>query len=67
MFPLWLAIVIIFYFSSGYWLWKLINIFYYCDYVTITQYHCIRIGQQKNKRMIYHQNYDLIEKSVIIF
>ena len=36
MFPLWLAIVIIFYFLSGYWLWKLINIFYYCDYVTIT-------------------------------
>ena len=29
MFPLWLAIVIIFCFLSGYWLWKLINIFYY--------------------------------------
>ena len=28
MFPLWLATVIIFYFLSGYWLWKLINIFY---------------------------------------
>jgi len=28
MFPLWLIIVIIFYFLSGYWLWKLINIFY---------------------------------------
>ena len=36
MFPLWLAIVIIFYFLSGYLLWKLINTFYYCDYVTIT-------------------------------
>ena len=36
MLPLWLAIVIIFYFLSGYWLGKLINIFYYCDYVTIT-------------------------------
>ena len=35
MFWLWLAIVIIFYFLSGYWLWKLINTFYYCDYVTI--------------------------------
>ena len=35
MFPLWLAIAIIFHFLSGYWLWKLINIFYYCDYVTI--------------------------------
>ena len=33
-FPLWPAIVIIFYFLSGYW--KLMNIFYYCDYVTIT-------------------------------
>ena len=31
MFPLWPAIVIIFYFLSGYWLWKLKNIFYYCD------------------------------------
>ena len=29
MLSLWLAIVIIFYFLSGYWLWKLINIFYY--------------------------------------
>ena len=28
IFPLWLAVVIIFYFLSGYWLWKLINIFY---------------------------------------
>ena len=35
MFPLWLVIVIIFYFLSGYWLWKLINIFYYCDFVAI--------------------------------
>ena len=29
MFPLWLAIVVIFYFLSDCWLWKLINIFYY--------------------------------------
>ena len=36
MFPLCLAIVIIFYFLSAYWLWKLKNIFHYCDYVTIT-------------------------------
>jgi len=35
MFLLWLAIVSIFYFLSGYWLWKLTNIFYYRDYVTI--------------------------------
>ena len=26
------ATVIIFYFLSGYWLWKLINIFYYCQF-----------------------------------
>ena len=31
--PLWFAIVIIFYFLSSNWLWKLINIYYYCDYV----------------------------------
>ena len=31
MFLLCLAIVIIFYFLSSYWLWKLINIFYYCE------------------------------------
>ena len=36
IFPLWLAILIIFYFLSGYWFCKLLNIFYYCDYVTIT-------------------------------
>ena len=35
MFPLWIPIVITFYILSGCWLWKLINIFYYCDYVTI--------------------------------
>ena len=28
--------IIIFYFWSGYWLWKLINIFYTSDYATIT-------------------------------
>ena len=36
MFPLWLAAVTIFYFLPGYWLWKPINIFYYCDYITVT-------------------------------
>jgi len=55
MFSLWLAIVIIFYFLSDYWMWKVIHIFYYCDYVTITQYHCIMTGQQKNNRTLYHQ------------
>ena len=34
--------------GSGYWLWKLINIFYYCDYVNITHLMLIMIGQQKN-------------------
>ena len=38
MFQLWLEIVIIFYFLSGYWLWKLINIFYYSHYVTIIHF-----------------------------
>ena len=55
------------FFWSGYWLWKLINIFYYCDYVTSTQYHCIMIGQQENYRILYHQNYHLIEKPLIAF
>ena len=41
MFLLWLAVVIIFYFLSGYSLWKLINIFYYCDYVTIIHFNTI--------------------------
>ena len=36
MFLLWLAIVTMIYFLSGYWLWKLTDIFYYCDYVTVT-------------------------------
>ena len=67
MFPLWLVIIIIFYIFSGYWLQKLIKIFHYCDYVTITQYHRIMIGQQKNNRTLYHQNYGLIEKPVITF
>ena len=41
MFLLWLAVVIIFYFLSGYSLWKLINIFYYCDYVTVIHFNTI--------------------------
>ena len=50
MFPLWLAIIIIFYFLSGYWLWKLLNIFSYCDYaIIICLIPCIMIGQQKIK------------------
>ena len=36
MFPLWIEILITFYFLSGSWLWKLVNTFYCCDYVTIT-------------------------------
>ena len=50
---------------SDYWLWKLINFFYYCDYVTITQNNCIMIGQQKNNRNLYHQNCHLTEKPAI--
>ena len=37
---------------SGYWLWKLINIFYYCDYVTIFHlvplYHDWSTEKQEN-------------------
>jgi len=51
MFPWWLAIVIIIYFLSGYQLWKLVNIFYHCDYVTVIHlialYHDCQ--QQKNR------------------
>ena len=35
MFLAWLTVVIIFPFLSGYWLWILRNIFYYCGYATI--------------------------------
>ena len=42
MLPFWFAVVIIFYFLFGFWLWKLVNIFYYCE-----QVHCIMNGQQK--------------------
>ena len=45
MFPLWLTIIIVFYFLSGYWLWKLINIFYYGDYVTIEPLNIIPLYQ----------------------
>ena len=41
MFPLWFAIVIMFYFLSGYRLWKQINIFFYCEYVTIIHFNTI--------------------------
>ena len=51
---------------NSFFLWllivkKLINILYYCDYVSNSQYHCIMIGQQKNNRILYYQNYHLIE------
>ena len=36
MFPIWIKII--FYFLSGYWLGKLINTFYYGDYVTISHF-----------------------------
>ena len=44
MFPLWLAIVTIFYFLSGYGLWKLKNTFYYCDCVSDYCYYVTIIG-----------------------
>ena len=52
MFPLWFAIVIIFYFWSDYWLWKLINIFYYCDYVSIT--HLIPLYHDWSTEKLYN-------------
>ena len=36
------------------------------DYITITQYHCLMIGQQKNNRTLYHQNYTLTERLLLI-
>ena len=41
MFPLWLAILIIFYFLSGSSVWKLINIFHYYDYVDYYSFNTI--------------------------
>ena len=53
MFPLWL----VFYFLSGYWLWKMLNIFYYCDYVTITHLTPFYYDwSTENNRTLYHQN-----------
>ena len=55
MFLVWLTSVIIFYFLSGYWLWILRNIFYYCGYVTIISlillYHD---SSTENNRILYH-------------
>ena len=64
MFLLWLAIVIIFYFLSGYWLWKLINIYYCCDYVTIISLTPLcHDWSTENNRILYHKSYHLIEKT----
>ena len=70
MFPLWLAIVIIFYFLSGYWLWKLMNyllLLWSYNYYSLNTTASWLIGQKKNNRILYHQNYYLIEKSAITF
>ena len=52
MFLFWPTTAITFYFLPGYWLWKLISIFYYCDYVTITHiiplYHDWSIEKQNS-------------------
>ena len=45
-------------------LWLAVVITY--DYVTITQYHCLMISQQKNNRTLYHQNYNLTERLLLI-
>ena len=44
MFPLWIEILITFYFLSGSWWWKLVNIFYYCDYVIITHFSSVQFS-----------------------
>ena len=67
MFPLWFAIVIIFYFLFGYWLWKLINIFHYWDYVTITRLTPLYYDwSMENNRILYYQNCHLVEKPVFL-
>ena len=68
MFPLWLAIVIIFYFLSYYWLWKLINIFYSCDYATITHLIPLYHDWLNNRKIIkfYVTKNILIEKLPVI-
>ena len=58
LFFVWLLIV-----KTG----KHILLLWLCDYVTITQYHCIMIGQQKNNITLYHQNWYLMEKPTLIF
>ena len=70
MFPIWLKIIIIFYFLSGYWLGKLINTFYYGDYVKITHFiplHYIFFNRKLIELYITKQNYNLTEKPVITF
>ena len=36
------------------------------DYITVTQYHCLMISHQKNNRTLYHQNYNLTERLLLI-
>ena len=55
MLLLWIVIIINFYFLSDYWLWRLKNTFYYCDYVTII--HLIPLyydWSTENNRILYH-------------
>ena len=55
MLPFWFAVVIIFYFLFGFWLWKLVNIFYYCEQVTII--HLILLYHERsteNNRILFH-------------
>ena len=57
MFLVWLTIVIILYlfFLSGYWLWILRSIFYYCGYITIISLILLHHDSStENNRIIYH-------------
>ena len=64
MLLLWLAVVIIFYFLSGSWLWKLI--FYYYDYITVIQLILLYLDWSTEKnRILYHWIYHLIGKKIV--
>ena len=68
VFPSWLATVIIHLFFVWPLTVKTGKHLLLFDYVIITHLiPCIMIRQQKNNRILYHQNYHLIEKPVITF
>ena len=73
VFPLWLAIVNTFYILSGYWLWELINMHYYCDCVAIThltmlyhdsvQFSCSVVSDSLQPHGLQHAR--LVNKKII--